>query len=392
MRKKSLKLAALSVCAVLSAAMICGCGKKNEDNNSSTTTPAATSAASAGDATAEIASMTIPEVSADLVTTLGDYKGYTYDKFVAEISTEEANNYYKEMVESYAASGTTVSVEDSERKGTPVVSGDTVNIDFVGYMDGVAFDNGSGNNNLTIGSGAFIPGFEDGLIGKNIGEKVTLDLKFPDEYPNDPDKAGKPVQFDVTINYALKTETLSVDNAYSAYFKFETLEECIEDIRKYLMESNTEEQYRSSCLSEYLAYVIEGSKFADMTDKINEFAEGMYVLYDQLAQQNGISIETMISYQGYPDIESFKEELRVVGEEQLKSEAVLLKIAEFENYTVSSEDITNTANKMAEEQGYTSADEFKASYEQRFGDGSFRRLCLTQFLNEKFFDDYATEK
>ena len=96
-----------------------------------------------------------------------------------------------------------------------VEDGDTVNIDYVGKLDGEEFDGGSAEGyDLEIGSCTFIDGFEDGLIGHEIGEKVTLDLTFPDPYPNNPDLAGKPVVFDVTINAIKESQTPELNDEF----------------------------------------------------------------------------------------------------------------------------------------------------------------------------------
>ncbi|MFW5646225.1 MAG: FKBP-type peptidyl-prolyl cis-trans isomerase [Acetivibrio ethanolgignens] len=95
---------------------------------------------------------------------------------------------------------------EKEAVGDTVKEGDTVNIDFVGKKDGEAFEGGTGNSDLMIGSGQFIPGFEEGLIGVKIGDTVDLDLTFPEEYPNNPELAGQAVVFTVTVNSIVEDE------------------------------------------------------------------------------------------------------------------------------------------------------------------------------------------
>ncbi|MDE7257698.1 MAG: FKBP-type peptidyl-prolyl cis-trans isomerase, partial [Lachnospiraceae bacterium] len=102
-----------------------------------------------------------------------------------------------------------------EVTGRAVENGDTANIDFVGYIDGEAFDGGTGTGyDLTIGAHQFIDGFEDGLIGVNIGETVSLNLKFPDPYERNPDLAGVPVIFEVTVNSISKQVTPELNDEF----------------------------------------------------------------------------------------------------------------------------------------------------------------------------------
>lgn len=125
--------------------------------------------------------------------TLGDYKGIEYTKTVAEVTEDDIQSKLDSFVDGLA--------ETNEVTDRAVEDGDIVNIDYVGTMDGEEFEGGSDTGyDLTIGSNSFIDGFETGLIGHNVGEEVSLDLQFPDPYPNNTDYSGKDVNFKVTIN------------------------------------------------------------------------------------------------------------------------------------------------------------------------------------------------
>ena len=136
----------------------------------------------------------LKDVKASDYVTLGDYTGLEVNEEKTEINDTIVNDY----IESYLLpSFATV----EEVTGRSVEEGDTVNIDYAGYLNGEQFDGGTASGqNLTIGSHRFIDGFEDGLIGANAGDTLSLNLTFPDPYPNDPDLAGKPVVFEVTVN------------------------------------------------------------------------------------------------------------------------------------------------------------------------------------------------
>ena len=135
------------------------------------------------------------DASNDYVT-VGGYKGIEVDDVEepAEVTDDDVNNYIEAVRNQYATS------EQITDRG--VIAGDTVNIDFVGKIDGEAFDKGSAEGyDLQIGSGSFIDGFEDSIIGHTPGETFDWNGKFPDDYSNNPDLAGKDVTFTITVNY-----------------------------------------------------------------------------------------------------------------------------------------------------------------------------------------------
>jgi hypothetical protein len=179
MKKKTLGLLA----AVLSVAMLAGCGAKDTGNGTGTATGAGTE------------STALKDMDVDKYVTLGEYKGLEVSVDTVEVDEDEwdtlVNNVY------YG----NITAENGGITDRAVETGDTVNIDYEGKKDGVAFDGGTDQGyDLTIGSGQFIAGFEDGLIGVMPGETVDLDLTFPENYGN-ADLAGQAVVFTVTVNY-----------------------------------------------------------------------------------------------------------------------------------------------------------------------------------------------
>lgn len=136
----------------------------------------------------------LKDIKAEKYVTLGDYMGLEATVARLEVSEDVVEKFIEENYLSPKADITPVT-------GRPVQDGDVANIDFTGYLDGTAFDGGAGTDfDLTIGSGQFIDGFEDGLIGVNEGETVSLDLTFPDPYTGNPDLSGAAVVFEVTVN------------------------------------------------------------------------------------------------------------------------------------------------------------------------------------------------
>lgn len=136
----------------------------------------------------------LKDIKASDYVTLGNYMGIEASAQAPSVPDGQVDYFIQQQY-------LTPSMLTKEEAGRAVEEGDIVNIDFVGYQDGVAFDGGTGEGyNLTIGSGQFIAGFEEGLIGVDIGEKVSLNLTFPDPYEGNPDLSGAPVVFDVTVN------------------------------------------------------------------------------------------------------------------------------------------------------------------------------------------------
>ena len=135
----------------------------------------------------------LKDIKAEKYVTLGNYMGLEAAVQKVEVPEGAVESYIEENFLAPKA-------ETAPVTGRPVQEGDVVNIDFAGYQDGVAFDGGTGTSDLTIGSGQFIDGFEDGLIGANVGDQLSLDLTFPDPYTRNPELSGAPVVFEVTVN------------------------------------------------------------------------------------------------------------------------------------------------------------------------------------------------
>ena len=156
---------------------------------------------------------------------LGDYKGIEYTREVAEVTDTQIQSQVDSLLSSLT--------ETTEVTDRPIEEGDTANIDFVGTMNGEEFDGGSGEGfDLEIGSDSFIDGFEDGLIGHSVGEKVSLDLTFPENYQSE-DLAGKDVNFAVTINsISVKTTPELTDEVVKENTDYDTVDAYKDSVRK----------------------------------------------------------------------------------------------------------------------------------------------------------------
>ena len=197
MKKKTLGFLA----ALLSVCMLAGCGAKDTGDGTGSGSGAGTE------------STALKDMDVDKYVTLGEYKGLAVTVDTVEVDEDEwdslVNNVY------YG----NITAENGGITDRAVETGDTVNIDYEGKKDGVAFDGGTAQGyDLTIGSGSFIDGFEDGLIGVMPGETVDLDLSFPEVYPNNPDLAGQPVVFTVTVNYIQPAQDGQLDDEVISNF------------------------------------------------------------------------------------------------------------------------------------------------------------------------------
>ena len=264
---------------------------------------------------------------------LGNYKGLTADYEVPPVTEEdieEEMNYFLASVE-----------EKSPITGRAVQDGDFVLIDFVGTMNGEVFDGGSATGyELEIGSGMFIDGFESGLIGKNIGDSVSLDLTFPETYGSE-ELAGKAVNFMVNINeiYAYVTPELT-DELVAANTSFASIEEYKQAAREAFASYN-EEYADSMTKDDLIKQVIESSEFTgEIEEEIAYEAESAFQYYDLLTQSYGIDGATyFMYYYGFTE-EEYKMFINEQAEFQVKYIHILDEIIKAENLTLTEEEKT----------------------------------------------------
>ena len=274
--------------------------------------------------------------------TLGAYKGVevtamdttaSEDEIEAEIQKELANN------------ARIITVEDRA-----VESGDTAVIDYEGFVDGVAFEGGKGeNHSLEIGSGSFIPGFEDQLIGKNAGDDVDVEVTFPEEY-HSADLAGKAAVFKVKIHEIKTKETPAFDEDFvQDVSEFDTIDEYKADL-KAKVEERKAASLKSAQQEEALNKVAEAATMeipeamidTQCEDMINQFAS-------QMAQQ-GLSMDQYMQFSGQT-MDQLKEQVRPDAENRIKTSLVLEQIAKEENIEITDEDVDAEIEKMAQMYG-----------------------------------------
>ena len=271
--------------------------------------------------------------------TLGAYKGIEVDKVDVTVSDEEVDAEIEKERDRNARS---ISVTDRA-----VQDKDQTVIDFEGFVDGVAFEGGKGENYpLTIGSGTFIPGFEEQLIGKNIGEETDVNVTFPEDYQAE-DLAGKPALFKVTVKEIKEKQLPELDDEFAAEVsEFDTLAEYKEDVEKNLLEKR-EKDVKNAKEDAVVDAIIENASM-DIPDAMIETQQRQMIQeFAQNIQAQGLSIDQYFQFTGLT-AEKMMEQVKPQAEKRIKSRLVLEAVAKAENIVASDEDFDNEVAKMAE--------------------------------------------
>jgi trigger factor len=271
--------------------------------------------------------------------TLGTYKGVTVDKIETEVTEDEVNAEIEKERENNARN---ITVEDR-----PVKDGDITTLDFEGFVDGVAFDGGKGENYpLTIGSGAFIPGFEEQLVGAEIGKEVEVKVTFPEDYQAENLK-GKDAVFKCTIKEIKEKQLPELDDEFaSEVSEFETLAEYKEDVKKNLAEKKEKDAKNAKEDAAIQAAVAEAQM--EIPEAMIETQQRQMV--DEFAQRitmQGLSMEQYFQFTG-SNYQQMLEQVKPQAEERIKSRLVLEAIAKAENLEATEEDYQKELETMAD--------------------------------------------
>ncbi len=268
--------------------------------------------------------------------TLGDYKGLEVEKNEASVSDEQVNAELDRMAQNVA------STENVERAAE---MGDTANIDFEGFLDGTPFDGGKGTGfDLKLGSGQFVPGFEEQVVGMNIGEEKDIDITFPEDYTAE--LAGKAVVFHVKLNKLTVTSVPAIDDELAKdVSEFETLVDLKADIRAKALE-NAQKQADSAFEQAAVEKAAENVT-VDMPKALveNELDNQMERFAYQL-QMSGYSVEQYAKMMG-GDMNTMRNAFRPTAEKQAKINVTLSAIVKAENLTVSDEEIEEEYTAMS---------------------------------------------
>jgi len=279
------------------------------------------------------------EVALKPEVTLGKYKGVKVDKVDVEVSDADVDAAIDAERERNARS---ISVTDRAVK-----DGDQTVIDFEGFKDGVAFEGGKGENYpLTIGSGAFIPGFEEQLIGKNIGEEVEVNVTFPEQYQAE-ELAGQPAVFKVTIKEIKEKQLPELDDEFAAEVsEFDTLAEYKEDVKKGLVEKR-EKDAKNAKEDAVIDAIIEDAKMDIPEAMVETTQRQMIQEFAQNIQMQGLSMEQYFQFTGLT-AEAMMDQVKPQAEKRIKSRLVLEAVVKAENIVATEEDFDNEIAKMAE--------------------------------------------
>ena len=274
----------------------------------------------------------VPEIE------IGEYKGLKTEKKAVKVAKSEVDEAVNAMAERNAR---VVAVE-----GRAAQKDDIAVIDYEGFVDGVAFEGGKGESfSLTLGSGQFIPGFEDQIVGKNPGEEFDVNVQFPTEYHAE-DLAGKPAVFKVKLHEIKAKELPVIDDEFAKdVSEFDTLKELRADIKAKALERKQKiaDEEAENALLEQVVETIKGEIPEAMYENrvkqsINDF--------DYRLQMQGMNLETYLKYTG-ATVEEFGKTFRPQAEKQVKMRLALEKIVKLENLTATDEEVNEYLEKMA---------------------------------------------
>ena len=358
MKKKTLGFLA----ALLSVCMLAGCGAKDTGDGTGSGSGAGTE------------STALKDMDVDKYVTLGEYKGLAVTVDTVEVDEDEwdslVNNVY------YG----NITAENGGITDRAVETGDTVNIDYEGKKDGVAFDGGTAQGyDLTIGSGSFIDGFEDGLIGVMPGETVDLDLSFPEVYPNNPDLAGQPVVFTVTVNYIQPAQDGQLDDEVISNFGIDGVTN-EEELRQYAydyLNENAQQNYESNVQQAVMDAFMANTTFTSVPEAlVQKYSDAAESSITSMASAYGVDGDTFTQYYYGQDLDTF---LSTYSEETAKQDIALQAVANKENLNISDEELDQILQDRATAAGYDTIEEY-------IGETS-REDYREYFLYDKVLDD-----
>ena len=279
------------------------------------------------------------EVAVKPEVTLGEYKGLKVDKYSNRVTAKEVD---EKLAQEQEKNARTIKVE-----GRPVEDKDEVVLDFEGFVDGVAFEGGKGENySLVIGSGSFIPGFEEQLIGAEIDKEMEVNVTFPKEYHAE-ELAGKEAVFKCTVHEIKAKELPELDDEFAAEIsEFETLDALRADTKAKIKAQKNEDGRRKK-EEQAIDQAIENATMDIPAAMIDTEVSQMANDFAQRLQQQGLNMEQYLQFTGLTE-EKINEELRPQAEKRIQTRLVLEAIAKAENIEVSDERIDEELAKMAE--------------------------------------------
>lgn len=365
--KKRFLVAAVALSSVLA---LTACGETEADANGTPATTEATAESNGITNTITESGVNIDELKKnisdinpdDYIVSLGDYKEIQLESKLKEVTDADIENSIQQLINA--------AVKKVDVEGRALQTGDIANINYAGKMNGEAFDGGTDDSesgyDLEIGSGSFIPGFEDALIGMEIGETRDIDLTFPDEYYEE--LAGKPVVFTVTLNaikekvYPELTDEFVVEQGFEGV---STVEE-LRDLAKDMLESQAQSNYETSINNEIMNKLVGLAEFKNEVpqDRYQYYYTNTYNNDEALATDYGLMLEGFVmGYYGYGTMDEYVKALKDYAEKSVKLDMVVAKILELENAQITDEAVEAEIEAKYADYGCESADDFKEKYD-----------------------------
>ncbi len=278
------------------------------------------------------------EVTVKPEVTLGDYKGIEVAKKEYNVTDQDIEKELNALAEKNARI-----VEVTDRA---VKNGDATTIDFEGYVEGIQFEGGSAASyKLEIGSGQFIPGFEEQLVGAEIDKEVEVNVSFPEQYRNE-DLAGKPALFKVTVRQIQEKQLAEIDDEFAKdVSEFDTLEELKADIRT-KREEEAQKMAKQQYEDELLNKIAENATIDIPEVMIDAQINVMLRDFDTQLQYQGLNLESYMKYMN-TDMEKLKESYQAMAQNRVKVQLVLEAIAKAENVAATEEDLNAEIEKTA---------------------------------------------
>lgn len=311
----------LTLCCAAAVLLAAGCGKKSASTEETTTTVA--------ESEAEI-------TDKGEITTLGQYKGIEVTKQDTTVTDAELDQRIASILK---ANPEVIEITDR-----PAESGDTVNIDYVGMKDGVAFDGGTAEGyDLELGSGTFIDGFEDGLIGASTGDELSLNLTFPEDYGNS-DLAGQAVVFDVTVNKIEQKKDAILDDAFvQRVSDFSTVDEFRANTLE-TMQSEKEQSAAQQVEDDAFEAAVNNSEYSLNEAAVEQQYNNQLTYYENMFSSYGFTMESYAEMIGQTEDE-FKETLHTAAETAIKQQLLIKAVAEKEGITIDDADRESLAEQ-----------------------------------------------
>lgn len=274
--------------------------------------------------------------------TLGQYKGLEVEKAEATVSDEQVEAELNRMAENVAS---------TETVDGPAQMGNTANIDFEGFENGVPFEGGKGeNHDLKLGSGSFVPGFEEQIVGMSAGEEKDINITFPENYHAD--LAGKAVVFHVKVNKVTETVVPAMDDEFAKdVSEFDTLDALKADIRAKAMEraqKNVQNEFETACI----AKAAENTTVELPNALVERELDTQMERFAYQLQMGGYSMEQYAKMMG-GDVKTMRNAFRPAAEKAAKESVTLEKIAEVENIAVTDEEIAAEIGSLAKQYDLT---------------------------------------